>query len=559
MLRTRLLPCLLAAVAALAVAPAANAAEPGVNLAGVPTTAEIDVAAATGAKTARIFVLWKDIEPAQGGALHTESYARIASDLAARGMKAVFVVIRTPAWANGGAGENAPPTNPADMASFLQRFAATPGIQGNVAGYEIWNEQDEDHFWHQTSGSRPATYAALVNAVGHAIQRRRPAGQVDPRPDDRQQLQLPQQLYEAGIDKSAYDAIAVHTDTACLDRGPYSFYRDAGRIARFTFLGYREVRATALANGDDKPIWMTELGWTTTGEAKCERGMWAGQKPAGVNQADQAKFLQQAFNCMAEDPYVTVAQWFTLRDNPAGPIEELRHYGLTRAPAQAKPSLAAFRAITANPAYDVLNEACGDFDGPQVTIHAPTTGQRFSGALLIKASATGGVARLTFKANGVKIRNFTGAAAQDGKAAELLWQGAKRLPAGAHKITVEAVDAAGNSSESTVDVIKGAVASTIKSTVKLAKKVKCKGRTCTITGRATAAGTSQLDGKVQILWQLKSGKRWKTLHKATKQANKSFSVRQKVRKAGRWRVQVRYLGAAPYKPSPRTYKSFRVR
>lgn len=555
MLRT-----LLAVIAgSLALAVPAQAASPGINLAGVPSSAEIDVAASTGAKTARIFVLWKDIEPLQGGPLHTESYARIASELAARGMKAVFVVLRTPAWANGGAGENVPPTDPATMASFLQRFAATPGIQGNVAGYEIWNEQDEADFWQQDPAARPATYAALVNAVGPAIRAGDPQAKAVLGPTTGNNYAFLASLYAAGLDRSAYDAIAVHTDTACLDRGPYSFYRDAGRIARFTFLGYREVRATALAHGDDKPIWMTELGWTTTGDAKCERGTWAGQKPAGVDTAAQARYLQQAFNCLAEDPYVHVAQWFTLRDNPGAPITELRHYGLLTAAGAPKPSFAAFQVIAGTPGHDVLAEPCGDFDGPQVTIHAPTQGQRFNGALLIRASATGGVARLTFKADGVKIRNFTGTAAQDGKAAELLWQGAKKLKAGAHKISVEAVDAQGNASEASVDVIKGGATATIASKVTVGKRVKCKRRTCSISVRASAGGTTKLDGKVRVLWQLRRGKKYKTLHKTTKAAAKRFTARQKVRRAGRWRVQIRYLGVAPYKSSKTVVKTFRVR
>ena len=38
-------------------------------------------------------------------------------------------------------------------------------------------------------------------------------------------------------------------------------------IGRYVFTGYREVRATMLAHGDDKPVWMTELGWNTQSTA----------------------------------------------------------------------------------------------------------------------------------------------------------------------------------------------------------------------------------------------------------------------------------------------------
>ena len=100
----------------------------------------------------------------------------------------------------------------------------------------------------------------------------------------------------------------MHTDTACLDRGPDEFYRENGVLARFTFLGYRTVRDTMAAHGDGgKPIWMSELGWSSTNGSptSCTRGTWAGQKPSGVTEANQAAFLTKAYACLANDPYVT--------------------------------------------------------------------------------------------------------------------------------------------------------------------------------------------------------------------------------------------------------------
>ncbi len=83
-----------------------------------------------------------------------------------------------------------------------------------------------------------------------------------------------------------------------------------------SFLAYREVHAVMLANGDDKPIWMTELSWRTT-SAVCSEGAWAGQKPEGVSEQQQATFLRQAYHCLAQDPYVQVALWFPLADRTA--------------------------------------------------------------------------------------------------------------------------------------------------------------------------------------------------------------------------------------------------
>ncbi|HSD76395.1 MAG TPA: hypothetical protein VLA98_03290, partial [Solirubrobacteraceae bacterium] len=318
---TRVLPrlTLLAAVLALAL-PAATASAlpvPGVNLSGYGA-GELDDAAAAGARVARVFVPWPAVEPARGswstGVL--DGYAADAVRMQRRGMRPIFVLLQTPAWASGSSDPLEPPDDPGDFATFARRFAqrmhdALAPVGGQVAGYEVWNEPDEGQFWR--GGPQPARYAALLERAYPAIKAADPRAKVVLGPTTGNNYGWLEQLYGQGAGQS-FDAVAVHTDTACLDRGPDAFYRDGGRIARFTFLGYREVHATMAAHGDGaKPIWMTELGWSAN-SLTCSRGRWAGQKPAGVSEADQAAYLRQAFHCMASDPYVEYALWFNHRD-----------------------------------------------------------------------------------------------------------------------------------------------------------------------------------------------------------------------------------------------------
>src|SRR5207245_3908001 len=90
-----------------------------------------------------------------------------------------------------------------------------------------------------------------------------------------------QGVYQAG-GKGSFDAVGVHTDTACNVLSPYDFLRGAdNRLIPDSFLAYREVHATMLANGDDKPIWMTEASWRTT-SAVCSGGPGAGAQQEGV-------------------------------------------------------------------------------------------------------------------------------------------------------------------------------------------------------------------------------------------------------------------------------------
>jgi len=113
-----------------------------------------------------------------------------------------------------------------------------------------------------------------------------------------------------------------------------------------------------VANGDAaKPIYMTELGWSTTA-AECATGAWAGQKAAGVDAPTQATYLEQAYHCLAQPQYsyVKVAIWFELVDNGTS-TDPLDNYGLLTAALAPKPAFAAFEQVALH--GDQLSGPCG--------------------------------------------------------------------------------------------------------------------------------------------------------------------------------------------------------
>jgi hypothetical protein len=130
---------LLAVLGALAlVVPAANAATPGVNVNGVPTAQNVDDVIASGAKYARFFVLWSDVEANRGSFdnLLMQTYSDQFGRLNAAGVRPVVVVMGAPSWANGSSDRLVPPHNAADFGAFTGQLAAK--LRGKVAGYEIW-------------------------------------------------------------------------------------------------------------------------------------------------------------------------------------------------------------------------------------------------------------------------------------------------------------------------------------------------------------------------------------------------------------------------------------
>jgi hypothetical protein len=540
MRRLSLVPLLLGL---LLIAPTgAQAATAGVNIAGLPTAADLDQAQATGAKFVRVF--------AKGDQLHDFATFKGITQLArARGMNVVFVITGN---ANG---SNVPP-DPAAFAADAGAFAAQVHSVGGAAAYEVWNEEDETDFWGAAVDA--GRYAAILKAAYPAIKQADPGAKVLLGPLTGNNYGFLGQVYAAGAGAS-FDAVGVHTDTACLTEPPSSFYREGSNVARFTFLGFRSVRDVMVANGDSaKPIWMTELGWTST-TATCTRGMWAGQKAAGVTEAAQAANLKEAYHCLAGYPYVETGLWFTLKET-SGNGEELDHYGLQRTNGAHKPAWDAFHSVATQ--GDQLTGPCGDFDAPTLKINSPLTSEKYVQTLTISAVATDAtnVARITFQADGNEIRNFTGTDVASGKTVTLDWQGAKNLAFGAHTITVVALDQQGNTSTQSVQVTRvKKLPATLKTRVKLGKVKVGKGRKASISGRVVRTASTGLSGKVRVYWQQKRKGKWKTIHGALKPANKPFTFKQKLKSAGTWRVVVKYVNVAPYKASTATSKTLRVK
>jgi len=543
-LRRVFLPVLLTALTALAAPASSPAAELGLNVNGgaaAGTPENFGQLSETGARWARHFVVFNGSDEIDGG------YDTIVEREQAMNIKTLFVVTGL-----GGAA----PADPEVYARFVGKLAAR--YAGRVEAYEIWNEQDEPAFW---AAPDAAAYVTLLKASHRTIKAADPAATVVFGPTTGNNYAFLEAAYAAGA-KGHFDAMAVHTDTACLIDSPTRYYRENGRLARFTFLGYREVRATMLANGDDKPLWMTEFGWSTTGSA-CDRGMWAGKKAAGVSEADQARFLREAFHCIKEDPYLQVAMWFNSRDLH-GDGSELDSYGLKRVDGSDRPAAAAFRDVAAG--RDTITAPCGDFGAPKVQILSPLPGERFGDrdSLVIKAiSPDADVLRMTYAVGASKIRSFTNAnqPLDFVKATPLLdWQGARRLPFGKHTVTVTAVDASQNEGRATVEVERVDPSRLPVQTVSFQRvKLAAKGRRRTLSGALLSPLRFTIGGKLRVEWQARRKGGWKKIHGASANANRPFRFDQKLKYKGKWRVRVHYSGVRPFRSSSTAWKTFTVR
>ncbi|HTA16046.1 MAG TPA: Ig-like domain-containing protein [Solirubrobacteraceae bacterium] len=447
-----------AVVAAMVLLPGgtvAQGAEPGVVADG-PTglspqsTSQI---AGLGVGWVRSFVPWTTFEPTEGR-LSESQVGALEAGLAAlpKGTKVILDVVDTPQWESGSTDPVMPPRNPEDYARFIGSMARR--FAGKVAAWEVWNEEDASLWW--ASGPDPAAYTELLKATYPAIKAADPHATVVLGGLTGNDYEYLSQLYAHGA-KGSFDAVGVHTDTICNVVSPYEILRngrDDQRINRWAFLGYRTVHEVMQANGDDSPIWMTELGWSTSSQI-CNSGAWAGQKAGGVSQAQQATFLQQAYHCLAQDPYVQVGIWYGLQETE--PFGSPRgSYGLLGPNLTPKPAYGALADYAHN--GDRLTEQCGGQQGPAIKLTSPKTGTRYTNTLPINVSASDGVGvyQISLYGDGHIIRSFYVHGGTPTLSGHMVWYGARLLKPGRHTLTAKAYDERNNTSSTSIMIVRGA-------------------------------------------------------------------------------------------------------
>lgn len=332
---------LLALLAVLALPAPAGAAQTGLVEAIGQTADGPGQAKALGAGWVRLWMRWSDVEPTEGR-LEADPLASLRNAVhgyTRRGVRTLVVVQAAPQWARVGrsADPTVPPASPARFGRFMGQVArALP----EVAAWEVWNEPDEPYFWR--GAPEPRRYASMLRRAHTAIKAAQPRDLVVTGGTVAFNYDYVRALYRHGI-KGRFDVLGAHIAMACRTVPPDMTYREPnGRLGRWVFTGYRELRRLMAAHGDRKPIWLTEMGWGTasTRIGSCPSDP---SRASGVSERTQAARLTHAFRCLAADPYVRVAFWFSLQDVDASTHWSHR-MGLLRAGGARKPAWHAMRA-----------------------------------------------------------------------------------------------------------------------------------------------------------------------------------------------------------------------
>jgi hypothetical protein len=281
----------------------------GVNVVGIgpnplrEADRAIAQAQALHAAVVRTAVPWSVMEPTGPDQPNKSALAfadRLVSDAAADGIRVIMLVDSTPCWASSapapllqgcvsGRSSKAnawPPTSPGTYAAFVAFLARRYGT--SLAAIEVWNEPDQANEDYFAGPEKPQRYVAVLRAAYPAIKQASPNVQVLAGSLVGANGVFLRDLYAAGI-KGYYDGLAVHYYT-------------------LTLASLRSIREVQTANGDTKPLWLTEFGWSS-----CWPRYRIQQEQACVTPQTQALNVTNTFRSLARTPYIAAEVLYQLQ------------------------------------------------------------------------------------------------------------------------------------------------------------------------------------------------------------------------------------------------------
>lgn len=189
-------------------------------------------------------ITWGAVETSRGVYVWTNLDA-VVSAAQAQGSQIIYTFGRTPGWANGNAGDAAPPTSFQDYYDFVT--AVVTRYKGVINYFEPWNEVDTTGFWTGTQAQMltlcQGAYSALKAANPNAMMLS-PSVVTDKGP-------AYLQTYLAGGGAAITDAVNVHVYPLQNDSAPEQIWTSVGTymsIASFYGIG-------------SKPFIVDEGGW----------------------------------------------------------------------------------------------------------------------------------------------------------------------------------------------------------------------------------------------------------------------------------------------------------
>lgn len=314
---------------------------------------QVDLARSIGASIVEIDIHWAWIEPGNTGPAGWDReqlgwLEQFLNEIGEHGGDVVALVSETPCWvsadpnrdcASGRYDSRYPSRDPLDYASFLTHLVSRYGDR--IKYWLIWGEPNTPIRWANPDAS---AYTALLRAAYQAVKAADPgavviSGSLAPRDNEPSVFDYLNEMYAAGA-KGYFDVLAYNAYT---DGNSPTWYDPAFPTVSFSH-SVPMIRQIMQAHGDSRPIWLTEVGWSTV-PVNCE-DCWVDTLPN--TEAEQGAYTEQAIRIVRSWSYVEAYFAYELVDMihpPDSRVSVEYHYGLFRKDLTAKPAARQFREM----------------------------------------------------------------------------------------------------------------------------------------------------------------------------------------------------------------------
>lgn len=285
----------------------------------------------TGAGIYRLTFDWRHAEPARD-VYRWENYDRVYRVMRERGIKPLLILMWAPRWAWDNftmcSYDCRLPPRRKELGEWREIAALLATRYPGAAGIEIWNEPNEVTFWQPRPDA--ARYAELLAEAHRAIKHvnaKMPvisggiAHRVLSQNGSVASMEYARQVLQNGGGRHM-DALGIHP------------YAPTGEIDTLRWIvdGMRSVRDRAGAGRI--PLWVTEIGLTTTGSR-------TGQLYA--DEARQAEGLAATYRELRSAPDIGRVIFHTLIDPLDDPANPEAGFGIVRGDLSRKPAYCALR------------------------------------------------------------------------------------------------------------------------------------------------------------------------------------------------------------------------
>ncbi len=288
-----------------------------------------------GADTARAVLSWSAVEKEQGQ-FRWRKYDRLYGRMLANGIRPLWVLGDAPCWARELAWEDcasqglvAHPPTPSHADDFALFTAAVAHRYPEAVAIEAWNEPNLWAFWRPLPDPEYAAWlTAWANAGVDYVNPSMPVLLGGLSPLSPAELNPPKEVAYADFLRRAYAAVGTgHWDAVAMH--PFPRFQKTVHYLKDIERHLHRVRRAVRRSGDPQaPIWVTEIGLSTTGLRPYSR-------------SEQAKGLVRIYRALAARGDVPAVIIHRVMDQPRHLKTAESGWGVVRRNGRPKPAYCA--------------------------------------------------------------------------------------------------------------------------------------------------------------------------------------------------------------------------